>query len=185
MRYFLICVMIFLCIAAVPVLAGNPDPNETGTAKSVVPKPGTNVEGKMAEIYDVLFMFLVLSVVFEVALTPLFNWRVFMARFEGQGYKTPITVILAFIVFWHYDLDIVGDLLVAMGKNVTTPIGGKILTALLIAGGSSGVYQVFKKLHINMATEEREKKAKDAKDAKAQKDKEREEAKRKQGQNQE
>ena len=110
----------------------------------------------------VLVVFLVLSVVFEVALTPLFNWRVFMARFEGKGYKTPITVALAFIVFWGYGLDIIKDLLVALGKPASQSIGGQILTALLIAGGSSGVYQIFTKLKIRMDSQEREKKTAEA-----------------------
>ena len=118
----------------------------------------------MEDVGKVLFVFLVLSVVFEVALTPIFNWRFFMAHLEGKGYKTPITVALAFIVFWGYGLDIIRDLLVALKRPAEVSIGGQILTALLIAGGSSGVFQIFTRLKIRMAPEERQAKAEDARE---------------------
>ena len=125
------------------------------------PKAG---DGSMDKVGRVLFVFLVLSVVFEVALTPIFNWRIFMAHFEEKGLKMPITVALAFIVFWGYGLDIIGDLLTALGNPTGRSLGGQILTALLIAGGSSGVFQIFAKLGIRMNTEERKRKAEEARD---------------------
>ena len=120
--------------------------------------------GTMDDVGRVLLVFLVLSVVFEVALTPIFNWRVFMAHFEERGLKTPITVILAFVVFWSYGLDIISDLLTALDKPTGRSLGGQILTALLIAGGSSGVFQVFTRLGIRMNTDDRKKKAEEARE---------------------
>ena len=108
----------------------------------------TSAEGILAQVGSVLLIFLVMSVVFEVALTPVFNWRVFLARFEGKGVKTPTVIILAFFVFWRYDLDIVRDLLVALGYEAELSFGGQFLTALLIAGGSDGVLRVFTRLGI-------------------------------------
>jgi len=107
----------------------------------------------LAKVGEVLLVFLVLSVVFESALTPVFSWRVFRKRFDGKGVKTPIVVVLAFVVFWNYDLDIVNDILVAMNYIAeTTPRGhtlpGQALTALLIAGGSSGIFNIYKKMGI-------------------------------------
>jgi len=136
--------------------AGQPD----STASTVEAGDEGAEEGSgMEDVGRVLIVFLVLSVVFEVALTPLFNWRVFMARFENRGVKTPITVILAFIVFWGYGLDIIRDLLVALGKTAEVSVGGQVLTALLIAGGSSGVFQIFTKLQIRPSLDERKEKA--------------------------
>lgn len=106
---------------------------------------------------EVLFVFLVLSVVFEVALTPIFNWRVFLKHFEGKGVKTPVTVALAFIVFWGYGLDVVKDLLVALGYSANKTLGGQFLTALLIAGGSDGVLRIFTKLGIRNPAERKQK----------------------------
>ncbi len=102
----------------------------------------------LGKVGRVLLVFLVLSIVFESALTPVFNWRVFRNRFSGKGVKTPITVILAFVVFWGYGLDIVYDLLDALGYEATVTLGGQALTALLIAGGSSGIFNIYKRLGI-------------------------------------
>ena len=63
----------------------------------------------LGKVGSVLLVFLVLSVVFESALTPVFNWRLFREKFKGKGLKTPIVVILAFVVFWSYDLDIINE----------------------------------------------------------------------------
>jgi hypothetical protein len=86
-----------------------------------------------------------------------------MAHFEERGWKTPITVALAFFVFWSYGLNIISDLLTARGNATAKSLGGQFLTALLIAGGSPGVFQIFAKLGIRMNTEERKKKAEEAK----------------------
>jgi hypothetical protein len=99
----------------------------------------------------------VLSVLFEVALTPIFNWRFFLAYFEGKGYKTPFTVIVALIVFWKYDLDIIKDLLNALGHPAVKSFWGQVITALLIAGGSDGIFRIFAKLGIRNPAEAQEK----------------------------
>ncbi len=125
-------------------------PEETSPQETDTLQQDADMLGKVG---SVLLVFLVLSIVFESALTPVFNWRVFRKRFDGKGVKTPIVVILAFVVFWNYDLDIVNDILVAMNYLAeTTPRGhtlpGQALTALLIAGGSSGIFNIYKRLGI-------------------------------------
>jgi hypothetical protein len=178
MRLFLIAVVIVLCIGTIPVFAAQGTPKVTAETK----QDADTTIGNTEDISSVLLVFLVLSVVFEVALTPLFNWRVFMAHCEGKGYKTPITVGLAFVVFWAYKLDIVSMLLTAMNKPRDISLGGQILTALLIAGGSSGVFQIFTKLKIRMEPDERQAKAEEAKRILAEKKAKAEEAKKRAGQ---
>jgi hypothetical protein len=107
------------------------------------------------KVGEVLLVFLVMSVVFEMALTPIFNWRIFLKHLEGKGWKTPITVALAFLVFWGYKLDIIRDLLVALGYEAQLTFGGQVLTALLVAGGSDGVFRIFRKLYIREDATER------------------------------
>jgi hypothetical protein len=119
------------------------------------PSPVPN--GTLEKVGQVLLVILALSVVFEVALTPVFNWRFFLLHLEGKGAKIPITVILALIVFWGYDLDIIKDLLVSLGYSANMTFGGQILTALLIAGGSDGVLRIFTKLGIRNPLERKEK----------------------------
>lgn len=127
-------------------------PNSQATISSPVPNATLENVGRV-----LLVLFLVLSVVFEVALTPIFNWRYFLLHFESKGIKTPVTVILAFMVFWGYGLDIIKDVLVSLGYSASKTLGGQFLTALLIAGGSDGVLRIFTKLGIRNPIERKEK----------------------------
>ena len=95
----------------------------------------------------VLVYLAVFSIIFEIAVTPLFSWRIFVKYLGGQGWKFPIITGLAFAVFWGYNMDIVYALLEAMGmEGVEKGIGGQALTALLIAGGSKGVHQILDRI---------------------------------------
>jgi hypothetical protein len=101
---------------------------------------------------SVLFVFLVLSVVFEAAINPIFNWSGYQ-KFHGRGFKTPLMIGLSFLVFWHFDLDIIRDLLVSMAqieKAAQPTFMGQVLTAFLISGGNDAVRQIYLKLGIRM-----------------------------------
>lgn len=137
-----------------------------GASMTGTPQSGTSSSAKgtlnpdLDKVGKVLVTFLVLSVLFEVALTPLFNWRRFIKYLDGGGWKTPITIGLAFLIFWKYELDIVSDLLVALGRqdqDSAPNFGGRILSALVIAGGSSGVLEIFRTLGIREKAQERQK----------------------------
>ena len=106
------------------------------------------------ELVQILVLFLLLSVIFEAAMTTVFNWRWFAKRFEGRGVKTPLTVFVAWVVVDAFDLDLVSRILnvVGDGEHAAT-FSGRILTALLIAGGSDGVYRVFTRLGIRNSAE--------------------------------
>lgn len=114
------------------------------------------------KIVNVLVLVLALSLVFESAMSVIFDWRLFIRHFEGRGVKTPLIIGVAFLTFLNYDLDIVTKLLAAFPEtdvqagDVTLP--GQLLTALLIAGGSGGVFRIFSRLGIR-SPEERERKA--------------------------
>lgn len=110
-------------------------------------------------VTGVLIVILVLSVVFEVAMTPIFNWRIFLKYGEGKGWKTPIVIGTGLIVFWSYDIDIIRDLMNSLGQTKDISRGGQLLTALLIAGGSDGVFRIFTKFNIRNPVERKEKAA--------------------------
>ncbi|MFZ4664111.1 MAG: hypothetical protein ACOYNY_44340 [Caldilineaceae bacterium] len=118
-------------------------------------------QARASKIGTILLVFLVLSVVFEVALQPIFEWRIFETYLADKGFKTPIKLLLAVAVFWSFDLDIFTNLLNVMtdcrsGKpdplmiqcSTDATFWGRAVTALLIAGGSSGVHEIFIKLNI-------------------------------------
>lgn len=146
----LIIALMFFISFSISLMAQDSPVNKDSSANS----SGDSISPRVGKI---LIVFLVLSIVFEVALTPIFNWRFFLQHFEGKGYKTPIIITLAFVVFWSYDLDIVKDLLNALDYQAKMSIGGQFLTALLIAGGSDGIFRIFTKLGIRNPVERKEK----------------------------
>jgi hypothetical protein len=114
------------------------------------PLPQPFPEAQHSGVGTALGMILVLSLVLESAMTPIFNWRVFLSRFEAKGLKTPLTVAVAFAVFWKYDIDIIHDLLVALNRspaNTPMTLTGKLLSSLLIAGGSQGIFDLLRRLN--------------------------------------
>lgn len=108
-------------------------------------------------IGNILAVLFVISVVFETALSPLFNWRVFARHCEGKGVKTPITIVAAVALLWSYDIDIFKHIIDSF-SNVTTQAGaengaetsssflGRIMTGFLVAGGSGAIFNIFTKL---------------------------------------
>lgn len=97
-------------------------------------------------LMEVFVMFLVLSVAFEESLAPIFGWRYFRKHASGKGVKTPIKIGLAFFLFWGYDLDIFARLLTSLGEPTELHLMGQLFTALMIGGGSAGVYSIALKL---------------------------------------
>jgi hypothetical protein len=93
--------------------------------------------------FKTLFVLFVVAILLESALAIIFNWRVFLALF-GKGWKTVISVTLALVVTWNFDLDVLSDLIKVYGGGGSKgdPTLGKIITALILAGGSSGVNNI-------------------------------------------
>ena len=109
---------------------------------------GLNVNWE--QIGNILALLLVISIVFETALTPIFNWRFFAKHCEGKGVKTPITIAAAVALLWGYDIDIFKHVIDAFaGTGVTdspSNVMGRIMTGLLVAGGSGAIFNIFTKL---------------------------------------
>ena len=107
------------------------------------------------QIGNILVLLFVISLVFETALTPIFNWRIFAKFCEGKGVKTPVTVVAAVALLWGYDIDIFKHVIDAFANTGSTNTGsiesssnfiGRIMTGLLVAGGSGAIFNIFTKL---------------------------------------
>ncbi|MFZ4664112.1 MAG: hypothetical protein ACOYNY_44345 [Caldilineaceae bacterium] len=131
----------------------NGDSLKTGEAKNATETRRIQLNSEDAgKVGGILIVLLVLSTVFEIALNPIFRWRHFITRFDQKGLKTPIQITLALLLFWNFQLDIVRDLLNVMlvtDQPVQSSWPGQILTAFLIAGGSSAIYELFERLGIH------------------------------------
>ncbi len=147
----------------VPTVENTDQPNNEENDQ---PNNGQNdVEQRDYEqIGYILFIFLVLSIVFETAMTTIFNWKFFTDELEGRGLKVPLTIIFAVLVFWSYNLDIIHDLFDVLSRDTSAKSNeptfwGRFISALLIAGGSDGIFNIFKKLGIRNPTERAERAA--------------------------
>jgi hypothetical protein len=123
-----------------------------GTIKiSVVPMQRIVTFDAM-RVAGVLGVILVLAIILEIGLSTLFNWKFFQENLLGKGLRTPIAVAVSAFFVFHYKLDTVSDLLSAFTGDPESSFGkttaGQIITAFVVAGGSSTVYELFRKLGI-------------------------------------
>ena len=111
-------------------------------------------------------MLFVLAVLLENAFSVIFNWRVFLAYFSLSGAKTVVMVVAAWIVVYFLNLDIVARLIAVYATtDPAKPVNPAelsgpvsiVLTALILAGGSSGVNRIMKGLGFRSNNPEEEK----------------------------
>lgn len=98
----------------------------------------------LGRAFDVLLQLLVLATFLESALALLFNWRPFMAYFDGQGVKSLVALGLSLLLVLQFNIDAFTPLL---GHSGPAPYGvASLLTAMVIAGGSAAVNNMLRRL---------------------------------------
>lgn len=120
---------------------------------------------ELEDIGEILFKFLVLAVVFEAALSTIFNWRLFIKHLEGKGWKTVIAVLSAWLIFGLADMNIFKELMETLDPKTEGFFEDETLarwaasfaTALLIAGGSDAIFRIYTKLGMRNPTERADK----------------------------
>lgn len=148
-------VMLIFIVFLSPSLLLAQKPESTGELPTAEKPPAASSFEKgidMKGLGGVLLKFLVLSVIFESALTPIFNWRWFARWLNGYGVKTPITIGLAFLASQYLQIDqvLITDLLKSANIDIKaeSSLASQAITALLIAGGNDGIYRIFDKIGI-------------------------------------
>ncbi len=109
------------------------------------------------ESLKALTVLFVTAVLLESAFSIIFNWRVFLAYFSSRGVKTIIMVAVSLLIVNIFDLDILGDLIRAYTGTTAAPEMQPVsafVTALMLAGGSAGVYNVLVALGYRQNREE-------------------------------
>jgi hypothetical protein len=91
-------------------------------------------------VFETMLAIVVLSFFLERALALLFEWRPFVKKFEGKAIKTPIALSIAILICFHWKFDAVG----AVFSSVEPSVGGAVLTAAVIAGGSKASIKLFR-----------------------------------------
>lgn len=126
-----------------------------GTGAGAGMEPGNQVD--TAELAKQLAGLFVVATVLESALTTLFNWRVYREFFNGRAFKTLIMVAAGYAVVELFRYDVVSTIISnAGGMGSEAPALSKFLSALVLAGGSAAVNQLFRALGLRPPVEEDE-----------------------------
>lgn len=118
------------------------NPTAYSTDVTVVPGDGATYQ----HAFKALFVLFVLALLLESGLAVIFRWRPFLVYFDGRGTKTVISFLFALLVVWTFKIDIVTDLVnVYAQREPPFPRGreGYLITALIVAGGSAAVNNIF------------------------------------------
>lgn len=92
------------------------------------------------EAFKALFLLLVLATVLESALAILFNWRPFVETFNSRAVKPVVSLAFAVALVYMFKIDLVTSLAKLISPGVPAlDDTGRILTAMVIAGGSAAV----------------------------------------------
>jgi hypothetical protein len=94
--------------------------------------------------FKALFALFIVAVVVESGLALLFNWRPYLDVFIGRSINPPVAFAFSFFFVWLFDLDITTSLMnTYSGTKYAANLPGMALTAMIVAGGSSGVNRIF------------------------------------------
>jgi len=84
-----------------------------------------------------LVLLVVMALFVERALAVLFEWRAWARRLDGRGLKTPVTVAACYAVCQAAGFDVL-----AMAFGSVPSVSGRIVTALIVAGGAKKVIEL-------------------------------------------
>lgn len=92
------------------------------------------------EAFKALFLLFVIAIVLESALAILFNWRPFVETFNARAVKPLVSMWFALVLVYLFNIDIMTALAKLVSPNVPTlDDTGRVLSAMVIAGGSAAV----------------------------------------------
>ncbi|MGO7273029.1 hypothetical protein [Rhizobium ruizarguesonis] len=120
---------------------------------SATPEPDS---ATLASAATMLGQMLVIAIIMESAFAVIFNWRVFLEFFDGRGVRTVVMFIGGWIVATVLHQDFVGSLFdiylrTGGGNDQHSTWITQVLTALVLAGGSASVNQLFVALNLREA----------------------------------
>lgn len=137
-------VLFFLAIAAIFV------------ASSAWAQDSQETTSELADLAIELGKLAIVVVLVESAMAALFNWRVYRAIFNQRALKTPIMLAVGLLIVWNFNYDVFARAMFEIGalqlpQGATDPDSGgnwltQLISAMIIAGGSSGINKLFQSL---------------------------------------
>ena len=137
----LLAVVVWLAVSGSPeAQAQQTVPAGGGPSAATTEKEGkASGDGVYSQSGKAVFVLFVVALLLESGLALIFNWRPFYLFFTG-GAKTVISLAFAYVFVTFFNLDIVTTLVnVYSSSSHESGLAGRFLTALIVAGGSSGV----------------------------------------------
>lgn len=123
------------CLASTPVRA------------VITTKAGPEIsDAALKEAFNLLVGAFVLALLMESAFALLFNWRIFQEFLVGRAWRTIIMFTVSLLVVTQFKLDLLASLITAYHGTSAPKVDGnwltRVLTAMIIAGGSAGVNRI-------------------------------------------
>jgi len=98
---------------------------------------------EQSQIFKTALLLFMLAVVLESALALVFNWRPFIETFNSRAVRPIISFAVAYLFVEIYDLDLVTTIVNTSVSGVRlSGTTGRVLTAMVLAGGSAAVNNV-------------------------------------------
>lgn len=92
------------------------------------------------DVFKAVSLLLFLAIVIESALAIIFSWRPFVGTFNARAIRPLISFVVSYLFVETFELDLMTTIVDSMtNAHHATSLSGKILTALVLAGGSAGV----------------------------------------------
>jgi hypothetical protein len=111
----------------------------------IQPKSETppNTGEEQSPVLKALLLLFTLAVVLESALALVFNWRPFVETFNSRAVRPIVSFLVAYLFVEIFRLDLVTTIVNASDSGMRLPgTAGRVLTAMVLAGGSAAVNNV-------------------------------------------
>lgn len=136
-------------------------PSQPPANKPDVPSnpPALNNDQIYSKSVAALTELFVVALLLESAFAVIFNWRVFLAYFSLRGVRTIVMISASWLIVYKFHLDVLANLIAAYQSPPTNPAPGpfsQFVTALILAGGSSGVNRIMTTLGFRSPSREEE-----------------------------
>lgn len=105
----------------------------------IVPQQASSWGSSYGAAFKALFALFVVATLLEWAMATLFNWRKFINYFDGNGAKTVFTLAASMSLVNAFNMDIMAHMVSLVWNPVQSDWMTKALSAMVLAGGSSGV----------------------------------------------
>lgn len=133
---------------------------DPGTVPVPGPAPASPV-GLPSDMYDAsvqaLTKLAVIAVILEQALALIFQWKPFRDTFDRAAVRPMVSFLLAAAIVHEFGLDVVATLITAYGGDQTgIGLASKLVTALVLAGGSSGINRILQRLGVRTSLDTKE-----------------------------